>query len=69
MSFDHAITKAVNQYIQMEKDAAIMQLLRTGNLTQISNKGGYWRADTPKTFSIGDTLEEAVKDVLKKEVE
>lgn len=69
MTYEQAIDKAVDDYIAMTKDAATTRLLRTGKLTQISNKGGYWRADGRTTFAIGDTLEEAVKELLKKEMQ
>jgi hypothetical protein len=67
MSFEHAITKAVNQYIQMEKDAAILELLRTGAIKAVCRYGDEWMAYAPNTFAQGATIEEAINNALKQE--
>lgn len=62
------VVKAVEAYIQMERDAKIIEALRAGTLTGVSRLiGGQWRADTLAQFFVGDTLEEVVQKALEAE--
>lgn len=60
-----AIQQAVDRYIQMEKDAEVIQLMRQGHITGIERFGNEWRVDTRTHFYARPTLEEAVLAALK----
>lgn len=59
------VQQAVDRYIQMEKDAEVIQLLRQGHITGVEKFGDEWRVDTRTHFFARPTLEEAVRAALK----
>lgn len=61
---DDAIQQAVDRYIQMEKDAEVIDLLRHGYITGVEKFGDEWRVNTRTHFYIRPTLEEAVRTAL-----
>ena len=62
------VVKAVEAYIQMERDARVIDLLRKEVIKGVSRLiGGQWRVDTLVQFFVADTLEEALGQALEAE--
>ena len=61
---EDAIQKAVDNYRQMEKDAWVVSLLRSGHIQRVERFGEGWRVDAHNRFFMRTTLEEAVLAAL-----
>jgi uncharacterized protein (DUF2164 family) len=62
---DDFVVKAIEDYMRMEHDAKVIELLRKQTITGISRPiGGQWRVDTLVQFFLADTLEEALAKAL-----
>jgi len=61
---EDAIQKAIDNYRQMEKDAWVISLLRSGHIQCVERFGEGWRVDTYTKFFVRATLEEAVVAAL-----
>lgn len=60
------VQKAIDNYIAMEQDAKIMDMLRKGVITKIERwPNGVWRADNATAFALADTPHDAVRNLLK----
>lgn len=56
------IERAIEDYIQMERDAAAVAYIRKGRIRSIATMGdGRWRVDTDRHFYIRDSLDEALR--------
>lgn len=62
------VVKAVEAYIQMEKDARVIDLMRKDVIKGVTRLiGGQWRVDTSAQFFVADKLEEALAKALEAE--
>jgi len=62
------IVKAVEAYIQMEKDARVIDLMRKDVIKGVTRLiVGQWRVDTSAQFFVADKLEEALAKALEAE--
>ena len=62
------VVKAVEAYIQMEKDARVIDLMRKDVIKGVTRLiGGQWRVDTLAQFFVADRLEEALGQALEAE--
>jgi hypothetical protein len=62
---EQAIQKAIDNYIAMEQDAKIMDLIRKDVITGIERwDNGQWRVFTRTGFAVGDTPHDAVQQLL-----
>lgn len=62
------VVKAVEAYIQMERDAKIIDLMRKDVIKGVSRLiGGQWRVDTLAQFFVADRLEEALAKAMEAE--
>ena len=59
------VVEAVENYMRMERDANVIELLRNETITGVSRMiGGQWRVDTLVQFYIADTLEAALERAI-----
>lgn len=59
------VVEAVENYMRMERDAKVIELLRKETITGVSRLiGGQWRVDTLAQFYIADTLEAALERAI-----
>jgi hypothetical protein len=63
---EYEIQKAIDNYIAMEEDAKIMELIRKGVITGIEMwDDARWRVFTKSGFAVGDSPQLAVREMLK----
>jgi hypothetical protein len=60
------IQQAIDNYIQMEMDAEVINLMRLGYITGVEKTSDGWRVDSPTHFYMRPTLTEAVQAALSK---
>lgn len=59
------IQKAIDNYIAMEQDARVMDLIRKGELLGIQRLGdGRWRVDSAKGFALAKYPHDAIQQLL-----